>query len=371
MDRAGTRNPKPTLLLIALAVAAICLAGCKSQRELGKPAVEITKVPIASLGGPTQMDAIEGRASNTRPGEQVVLYARSGVWWVQPLANQPFTKVQSDSTWSSLTHLGTEYAALLVEPGYSPASKLVSLPPEGNGVAAVAIAKGKEGAPVATAGIHFSGYDWTARGTVSDHGGEPNNYSPANAWTDEKGYLHLRMGPHDGQWSCAEVSLNRSLGYGTYKFVIDDSARLKPSAVLGMFTWDDLHSTNFRNEMDIELSRWGDPNGKNAQYVVQPFFSAENLDRFVAPAGVVTYVIRWEPGRASFKAIKGSSDAPGTKPISEHAFTAGIPTPANETVHMDLYDFHHSESSSQQPAEAVIQSFEFTPLSGTENGAKP
>jgi hypothetical protein len=331
----------------------------------GKPALEITQVPVASLGGPTEMDAIAGRVSNAKPGEQVVLYAHSGVWWIQPLANQPYTKVQADSTWNNLTHFGTEYAALLVEPGYRPAAKLIVLPAEGNGVAAIAVAKGKAGALVATAPIHFSGYDWTARGTVSDHGGEPNEYDPANAWTDEKGHLHLRMAYRDGHWTCAEITLNRSLGYGTYKFVVQDTAHLRPSAVVGMFTWDDVRSTNFRNELDIELSRWGDPKGKNAQYVVQPFFATENLARFAVPPGVMTYAVRWEPGRASFTTVSGDS-AGGGKPISEHVFTSAIPTPSNETVHIDLYDFHHSETYSQQPAEAVIEKFEFTPLSNTD-----
>lgn len=307
------------------------------------------------------MDSIEGRVSNAQPGEQIVLYAHSGVWWIQPLANQPYTKIQVDSTWRNLTHLGTEYAAVLVEPGYRPSSKLISLPEEGNGIAAIGIAKGKAGAPVATATIHFSGYDWTARGTVSDHGGEPNEYDPANTWTDKKGYLHLRMTQHDGQWTCAEVSLNRSLGYGTYKFVVENSAHLRPSAVLGMFTWDDVRSTNFRNELDIELSRWGDPDGKNAQYVVQPFFASENLARFTAPTGVLTYMFRWEPGRVSFTTMRGSSIDSGEKPVNEHSFISGIPTPANETVHIDLYDFHHSENSPQRPAEAVVERFEFIP----------
>ena len=63
------------------------------------------------------MDFIEGRANGAKPGQQIVLYARSGIWWIQPFATQPFTKIQPDSTWRNSTHLGTEYAAILVEPG--------------------------------------------------------------------------------------------------------------------------------------------------------------------------------------------------------------------------------------------------------------
>ena len=365
MDRGGASNSRQTGLLLCLMLAPGLLAGCKPQKMPGKPVLEITKVPVASLGGPDQMDSIEGRVSNAKPGEQIVLYAHSGDWWIQPLANQPYTKIQSDSTWRNLTHLGTEYAAMLVESGYLPESKLVTLPGEGNGVAALTVIKGRAGAPVATATIHFSGYDWTARGTISDHGGEPNQYSPANVSIDEKGYLHLHMGQRDGRWSCAEVSLNRSLGYGTYKFVVQDSATLRPSAVLGMFTWDDSGSADLHNEMDIELSRWGDPKGRNAQYVVQPFYAPDNLSRFTAPVGVLTYTFRWEPGIVSFKTVNGASTGSEAKPLSDHIFTSGIPTPAHETVRIDLYDFHHLESSSQQPAEAVIEKFEFLPLTKT------
>jgi hypothetical protein len=368
MDSATTPNSMQARWINSLLLAVVLFAGCKSPLAPGKPAIEFTQVPTAGIGGPTDMDAIAGRVSNARPGQQIVLYALSGVWWIQPLANQPYTKIQADSTWNNLTHLGNEYAAILVEPGYHPAARLLSLPVEGDGVVAVAIAKGKTGPPVATASIHFSGYDWVPRSTASDHGGEYNEYNPANAWTDNKGYLHLRMAERDNRWTCAEVSLNKNLGYGTYTFVVEDSAHLRPSAVLGMFTWDDVRSTNFRNEMDIELSRWGDPKAKNAQYVVQPYFAAENLSRFNAPPGAETYILRWEPNRAAFKTIKGDSESGA--PISEHVFTSSVPAPANEMVHIDLYDLHHSASSSQQPAEAVIEKFEFTPLSNGSGGTK-
>ncbi len=118
---------------------------------------------------------------------------------------------------------------------------------------------------------------------------------------------------------------------------------------------------DFRNERDIELSRWGDPKGKNAQYVVQPFYVPENLIRFTAPAGVLTHMFRWEPNNVSFKTIRGSSAGPGEKIVGEHIFASGLPTPANETVHIDLYDFYHSGNPEQQSAEVVIEGFQFSP----------
>ena len=169
----------------------VLLAGCHRGSVPLRPTVEIRQVPSANPGGPVQMGFMEGRVSGAAPDQQIVLYAHSGIWWVQPFANQAFTKIQPDATWKNSTHLGTEYAALLVDAGYRPVSKLSALPAEGNGVIAVATAKGKASSSVVPKVIHFSGYNWTVRAASSDRGGEPNSYDPANVWTDEKGFLHL------------------------------------------------------------------------------------------------------------------------------------------------------------------------------------
>jgi hypothetical protein len=363
MSRFATARFAKQRRWLLLALAVLPLAGCTLQKNRSKPTVEITQVPPSTLGGPSQMEPIAGRTSHTKPGDQIVLYAHSGVWWLQPLTDQPYTKILPDSSWKNVTHLGSDYAALLVQPGYHPASKIMVLPGEGNGVLAVAVAKGAAGSTPSTSEseLYFSGYDWTVQTGVSDHGGQPYAYDPANVWTDEKGYLHLRMDYRNGRWSCAEVMLNRSLGYGTYIFSVEDTAHLRPSAVMGMFTWDDARSTNFRNELDMELSRWGDPNKENAQYVVQPFYAPNNLVRFNVPAGPITYMFRWQPGKVSFATLNGFSPSHG-KMIEQHVFTSDIPTTGAEKMHIDLYDFHHTDTSSAQPEEVVIDKFEFLPL---------
>ena len=107
-----------------LMFAGVLLLACNSNKVLPpKPNVQITLVPAANPGGPVQLDFIEGRASGVKPGQQIVLYARSDIWWIQPFVNQPFTKIQPDSTWRNATHLGTDYAAILVEPGFHPATR--------------------------------------------------------------------------------------------------------------------------------------------------------------------------------------------------------------------------------------------------------
>jgi hypothetical protein len=337
----------------------VLLVGCAPP----KPAVQITHVPVADPGGPVKMDVIEGRVSGVRTGQQVVLYARSGgTWWIQPLIEHPFTEIQTNLTWKNTIHLGTDYAALLVEPGHYPPLKTSSLPTVGNGVVAIYVAKGQ---PRATAAIpkviHFSGYDWTVLDAENDRGGVINPYDPSNAWTDQNGYLHLRMALRDGRLTCAQVNLNHNFGYGTYTFVVRDIAHLGPSAVLGMYTRDLGGTTEGPNELDIEVSRWGNPAGRNAQYIVQPSSVPQNVFRFTAPGGALTQTFRWEPGVASFQTALGSTARSGAHIVSAHVFTSAVPSPATETVYINLFDFHHSMNIEERPVEVVIEKFEYLP----------
>ena len=345
---------------IAALTAILIVGGGCGHKHQPPTSIQITRVPPSDPGGPQKLDYIEGSVQGAQPGQQVVLYAHSGIWWVQPLAGQPVTKILPDGRWKNSTHLGTEYAALLVDANYHPQVQTSTLPDRGNGVIEVAVAKGTPNPSFVAKTLHFSGYDWVARSAGSDRGGEPNEYSPDNTWVDEKGFLHLRMQDQNGKWTCAEVYLTRSLGYGTYRFVVQDSAHLSPSAVFGLFTWDLAHSHDFRNEIDVELSRWGDPKSKNAQYVIQPFYIPENVSRFTVPAGEVTHSFRWEPGKVSFMSFRGSRDSSST-PINRHIFASGVPSPAEEAIHINLYDFLHSKNPVQQPSEVVIEKFEYLP----------
>ena len=122
-------------------------------------------------------------------GEQIVLFAKSGagLWWVQPFANHPFTEIRSDQQWRNSTHLGTEYAAMLVEPGYRPPETIDHLPQKGGPVIAVATATGEASLRPASRTLNFSGgYEWEIRGVPSNCGGATNTYDPSNAWTDTK-----------------------------------------------------------------------------------------------------------------------------------------------------------------------------------------
>jgi hypothetical protein len=360
----GRRSETSMKALVPLlgAIVAMCVlcGGCRSKTDKAAE-VKITRVPDASPGGPERLDYIEGNVRNAKPGQHIVLYAHSGLWWVQPVASQTTTSILPDGSWKNSTHLGTEYAALLVDKDYVPPARTAVLPAVGSGVLAVVTVAGKPATPVAQKIIHFSGYDWTVRTAGSDRGGESDAYDPANVWTDKRGFLHLRTAERDGRWTCAEVSLPRSLGYGTYKFVIQDSAHLPPSAVVGFLTFDDIHPEDFAKEIDIELSRWGDPKRTNAHYVIQPYYVPENVFPFESPAGPVTHSFHWESGKVTFESGKGAAQGVNEHSFASHVFSSGIPAPSSETVRINLYDFLHAQHPSQPPAEVVIEKFEYLP----------
>jgi hypothetical protein len=347
----------------ALVLAALQLCGCHSQPGNAPPKIEFTKIPPAAQGGRERVETISGKVTGARPGQQIVVYVRSGPWWVQPWPDQALIPIRADSTWSTPTHLGFEYAALLVEPGYHPAPTMDVLASPGGSIVAEQIVKGSGPVQVApTVALHFSGYDWKARTIASDRGGLNNLYDGDNAWTDASGALHLRIKKHDGRWSCAEVTLTRSLGYGTYTMVARNASHLEPAAVFSMATFDDWGGDQHYREMDVEMSRWGDAGSKNnAQYGIQPFYVPGNVAPFVLPAGTVTHSLHWESGRASFRTVRGSSMRDGAPVVAEHVFTSGVPTPGTEFLQFMFYVVASEKSPMQKESEVVIEKFEYLP----------
>src|SRR5215469_9643031 len=143
--------------------------GCRYQLTNTAPSIEFTKIPPAAQGGRERVDTIAGRVSGARPGQSIVVYAHSGPWWVQPWPDQALIPIQSDSTWSTQTHLGFEYAALLVVAGSRPSPTLDVAPTQGGSVISLTIVKGVGTPQIAsTKPLQFSGYDWRVRTIASD-----------------------------------------------------------------------------------------------------------------------------------------------------------------------------------------------------------
>jgi hypothetical protein len=108
--------------------------------------IEITAVPpYEPKGGPDTHAEIGGKVGGKiSTGYSVVLYARaSDVWYIQPTAYAAHA-VRPDNTWTSWTHTGSSYAALLVKPGFEPVPRFDMLPTVGGYVVARALVDGSK-----------------------------------------------------------------------------------------------------------------------------------------------------------------------------------------------------------------------------------
>jgi hypothetical protein len=346
---------------------AIGLTSCQPTTKQGpEPKISFTQVPQRDPGNQTEQDVMEGTVSGAKPGQRIVLYSKTGgLWWLQPILSAPFTPIAPDGIWRNETHLGTDYAVLLVDPGYRPVAVLDQLPPRGHGVAATAESAGQERS--SSYFVNFSGFTWRVRKQPSNRGGSLNPYNPENVYVDKAGVLHMRILKRDQKWTASEINLTQSLGYGTYSFIVEDISKLDPSVAFGIFTWD--YSTNHETnrEFDITISHWGDAQDKNAEFVLQPTIAATNSARFVAPAGKLKFTIIWETGRLTMIASrvpdsdKGASDGPL---VFKHIFTTEIPGPGLESLRMTLFPYKKPNEKTyglQSPAEVCVDRFEYLP----------
>ena len=352
----AARIARSVLFKVAVSLAACAtLINCRPRQAI-PPSIEFTHVPRAGDGSPDRLEQIAGRVNGALPGERIVLFALSGMWWVQPAQDHPFTAIQPDSTWSARTHPGSQYAALLVDAGYRAPVTVPALPEKSGPVRALAVVKGTppEEPPLF---LQFSGFQWELRPPPGDPRAGWQDSALKSAFTDAHGYLHLRVWKQGERWVRSEIKLSRSLGFGSYRFVIEDVSHLEPSAIFALFTWDEDGPPR---EMDIEISRWGEPQDKDAQFVVQPYAVPANTFRFDTPPGRLSYWMDWEPGRVSFRTFRGSAPGPAGM-VAQHVFTSGVPSAGSERIHMNAYNYGNPQRRLQHEFEVVIEKFEFLP----------
>ena len=157
--------------------------------------------------------------------------------------------------------------------------------------------------------------------------------------------------------------MTRSLGYGTYTFTVEDTSQLDPAAVFGIFTWD--YSTDEQNnrEFDINFTRWGERDNKNAEYVLQPSIVPSNVSRFIAPAGKLEQTIVWESGRVIMTTARAAA-SPGEPPVFKRVFTSEVPSPGSESIRMTFYVYSNKKRRAfdmQTGAEVIVDRFQYRP----------
>jgi len=214
-------------------------------------------------------------------------------------------------------------------------------------------------APAAAQTVTFSGRSWTVKTSSGAVGPGPNIFAASNVVVDSAGKLRLKITKKSGKWTCAEVILNASPGYGTYEWTLGSNvSNLDAQAVLGLFTWNDAPDYNHR-EIDFEASRWGRANDPtNAQWVVQPWDTAGNLTRFTIGSTVPTKVrFTWSPTSIVFQTVVGSSV------VNQRIYTgADIPVAGGENARMNLWLYQGKAPRRGAAVEVILNNFTYTPL---------
>jgi hypothetical protein len=214
--------------------------------------------------------------------------------------------------------------------------------------------------------INFSGFDWAVKQSAQSVGPGPNFFSndTDSVWIDSQGRLHEAIVKKNGKWYCAEVVCTRNLGYGTYRFIVNNSANTQDqNSVLGLFTWDDNSDYNHR-EMDIEISRWGEMTNNNSQYVVQPYSSKENIIRFMNSdsTGSSIHEFTWNPKDIHYMS-KRSDDTPNSTIYDWNYSGKDIPKPGKENPRINFWLFNGVFPEKEENQEIIIDQFEYYPPS--------
>lgn len=219
--------------------------------------------------------------------------------------------------------------------------------------------------------LTFSGKRWNVK-HGQRLGPNSNRFSDSSksVWVDAKGALHLKMRrvvDADGvRWWSAEICQTGITTYGMHRFEVQGYVdRLNPSVVLGLFLYE-LEEDAKIDELDIELARWGFPNGTNNQFVVQPYQTSGNMHTFTFALSQPrsTHYIDWCPEGTQFKSIRGYRPEATTSAqlIDEWAYSGPDNPPVSEEmrVHINLWltdkpGFNPTDKEKTNGIEVVIR----------------
>lgn len=218
--------------------------------------------------------------------------------------------------------------------------------------------------------LRFSGYVWDVR-PAGDGGPGPNHWNPNNVWVDTKGWLHLKITKDGDQWSCAEISTQRRLGFGRYQFqVIGRLDQFDQNVVLGLFDYPTPDvGPDGTNEIDIEIARWGNPQWPNGNYTVYPAKSGvtprsgSHTFHFTLTGGYTTHRFVRTSAQVAFQSLYGHRND------NQNEFAHWIFSPTDPLthvpqqplpIHINLWLFRGKAPTNGQEVEVVIQHFTFT-----------
>lgn len=336
-----------------------CVIGDLSE----SPIITITSSPPDCCYG-IWAGTVDGYVNNVdTDASAVVLYVLTNTYYVQPYDSSPWTEINCpDGTFSNQTRGGCRYCAILANRNWTPPPTLFEIPPVGGDI--LAFDCSLDSSP--SGFLDFAGRRWIVKACCgSPCGPGPNWFSDSqdNVWVDDAGRLHLRITERNGEWYCAEVLTDHYLGSGLYQFEAEASIdNLDPQVVLGGFNYSDHYPTD-QDEIDVEFSRWGDPAGPNAQFVVQPFEDCLRHQFYLTHTGArSTHEFLWTPDSIHFASRQG-----GLHEIWEDVETFTCVTtdpdcvqlPDAERMRFNLWLHQGNTPDDSQEVEVVVSDFVF------------
>ncbi len=342
-------KPSRTSLSAGLSLAAFLhcslslpVSACVVGEQSKDPAIVITLSPPdcchAAWGG-----TIAGTVANVETDDVVVVvYAQTDVYYVQPVVDASIVP-SCGGVWSTATHGGARYAAILARSTWRPPPQMTSLPDVGGLILQVATA------PESQRRVEFGGETWIVKSSGGVPFGPGNNLwsdGEENVWVDAAG-LHLLLVERDGRWTCSEVMSESYVGHGRYRFTVANALEtLDPAVVFAGFLYADSGL-----EADIEFGQVGDP--VQAQYVVQP--DAPYAFGFDFGHGPSTHEIVWQPQRIDFSSRAGGAGEPSL-PVAAWSRSNPVMVPQFERMHFNLW--LANGALPQGPVEMVIARFD-------------
>jgi hypothetical protein len=179
--------------------------------------------------------------------------------------------------------------------------------------------------------LNWKGQNWYLTGGKANPG---NNYwNNTGAWIDNQNRMHLTVVNDNGKWKCTMLSSQYAYPYGTFTWTVASPVyTFDKNSVVGLCTYlDDYH------ELNIITSRWGEPNGNQLWYSIEPSKIKGNSKEYLVSSSIegtnTTCRIEWKPNYVRFT----STQADGTV-IADYNNTNISSIPHNpENVIMNLW----------------------------------
>lgn len=200
----------------------------------------------------------------------------------------------------------------------------------------------------------------TESGRLSAPG--PNFWSAQNVWVDDKGLLHLKITKdNNGLWHCAELKTKENLGLGEYEFWTEGELnKLDQNVVFGLFNYS---GNDHKDEIDIEISKWGNQEQNNLHYTVYPkkgrntwkassvlqLNGSYSTHRFIRSADNV-----------AFQSLHGFQTKDQQGIFSASCNNANIISTQPMPLYMNLWLFNGQQPANGKEVEIIIHRFRFT-----------